>query len=302
MKKHPLVTLAAALLSSGLAHADKADTTFNAELEAGLEYDSNLSVEELDRISTQSDTAYLLKGKANGQWGATDKLTVKGGYSYAGKTYQDYGKFDLAIHQLFADAAYDVGQFTVGASHYYALARLDNSDFLDLNLTSVYASTLINKQIFVRAAGNVQNKHFDGRSNRNAENLGLDGDVYYFFNQGKTFVSVGVSIDEEDANGAEFDYSGIGFKSKVQNKFDLMGKESKLALSYRYVDRDYDHPTPAIGEARNDTRHTTRLSWEVALQPYLDVVSALEYGDYDSNLSSVNYSETVGSVTLRLKM
>ena len=299
---HHLFTPLALALSVSAAAAETSKTKVEAELDVGLEYDSTLSVEELDRTADRGDTARLLRGKLNGEWAASKKLNLKGGYSYLGKNYRDNSEFDLAIHQGFADAGYDLGAFTLGASHHYALARLDDEDLLDLNLTSLYVSKLIDDRIFLRLAGNYQDKDFDDRPERSAETTGFDGDVYLFFNQAKSFVSVGVSGDREDARGDEFDYDGLGLKTKVQNKFDLLGKASKVALSYRYSDRDYDHVTPAIGETRQDSRQTTRLEWEVEMLPHLDLVSSVQYGDYDSNLDSVNYSETLAALALRLKL
>ena len=84
MKQNALLPFAIGLLMTGTAQADKAKTQFDAELEAGLEYDSRLSVEQLDRSRDRSDQAHLLKGKLDGQWGATEDLTLKGGYSYVG--------------------------------------------------------------------------------------------------------------------------------------------------------------------------------------------------------------------------
>ena len=297
-----VVPLTLGILISAAAHGEKAKTIFDAELEAGLEYDSTLSVEELDRSTDQSDTARLLKGKLEGQWGATEALTLRGGYSYLGKSYHDNGDFDFDIHQFFGDAAYDLGAFTVGASHHFATAALDGDDLLDLHQSSLYVSRLFDERLFLRLAGNFRDKAFDGRPERDADGAGVDGDVYLFFNEAKSFVSVGISADREDAEGPQFDYEGIGVKAKAHNKFRFLGKPSEVALSYRYTDRDYDSITPEIGAKRNDRRQTTRLEWEVEMVPHLDVVSALEYGDYDSNLDSSNYSESLASVGLRLKL
>jgi hypothetical protein len=300
--KYMIAISAAGLLLTANAYGEKAKTKFDAELEAGAEYDSTLSVEELDRSTNQSDTAALLNGKLNGQWGATDRLTLKAGYSYQGKNYEDNSDFDFAIHQWHGDAAYDFSHFTLGASHYLAMADLDGNDLLDLNQSSIYASKLFDNHIFVRLAGNFKDKDFDSRPERDADSTGLEGDVYFFFNNARSFVSVGISSDEEDARSAELDYDSLGLKSKIQNKFTLLGKASKASLSYRYTDRDYDNITPQLGGPRSDRRQVAKLEWEMEMMPHLDIISALEYGDYDSNLNSVDYTETLASLSLRLKL
>lgn len=304
MKKPLLLSLAAAIVCANttLAYAEPAKTKMDAELDVGLEYNSSLAVDELDTTTNQSDTATLFNGKLNGQWGVSDRSTLRGGYSYLSKNYRDNSDFDLAIHQLSADASHDFDLLTVGVSHFFARAELDGDHFLDLNQSSLYGSKLFDKRIFVRVAADVRDKAFDGRPERDADSLGLGSDVYVFFNDAKTYVSVGINGEQEDARASELDYDGLTFRSKLSNKFRMMNRDNKLALSYRYVDRDYDNTDPLIGSARADRRHTTRLEWEVELMKHLGVVSSLEYGDYQSNLDSADYSDTKAMLALRLKL
>lgn len=305
MMKNPLLlSLVAAIVCTNatLASGEPAQTKLDAELDVSLEYNSSLAVEELDRATNEGDTAALVNGKLNGQWGITDRSTLQGGYSYLLKNYQDNNDFDMAIHQLSVDGSHDFDLLTVGANHFFAKAELDGDDFLDLNQSSIYGSKLFDQRIFVRAAADFRDKEFDDRPERNADSQGLGSDVYVFFNNAKTYVSVGINGEREDARAAELNYDGLTFKSKVSNKFQVMDRNSQLALSYRYVDRDYDNTDPLIGSARRDRRHTTRLEWEVELIPHLDVVSAVEYGDYSSNLDSADYSDTKALLALRLKL
>lgn len=304
MKNPVLMPLVAATVCANalLAYGEPAKTKLDAELDVGMEYNSSLAVEELDRTTSESDNALLVRGKLNGQWGVTDRSTLKGGYSYLSKNYRNNSAFDMAIHQLFVDGSHDFDLLTVGASHHFAKAELDGDDFLDLNQSSIYGSRLFDKRIFVRVAADFRDKEFDGRPERNAYSQGLGSDVYVFFNNAKTYVSVGINGERENAKAAELDYDGLTFKSKVSNKFRVMDRDSKVGLSYRYVDRDYDNTDPLIGTERRDRRHTTRLEWELELVPHLDLVSAVEYGDYRSNLDSADYSDTKALLALRLKL
>lgn len=302
-KRLMICIITGSLFASALPAAAKpARTGVNAELEAGREYDSTLSVVELDQSINTSDIATVLKAKLDGHWQATEALKLRGGYSYQFRNYDDFSEYDLGIQQWFGDASYDFGTVTLGASHFYATAELDDADLLDLNQTSIYLSRLFDQRVFVRLAADSQDKQFDGRPERDADNRALAADVYVFFNQAQTFVSVGLKGEHENANSAELDYRALGIKSKLSHKFDLLDKDSKVVLSYQYQDRDYDNQHPVIGSSRKDRRQTTRLEWEVDLNPHLALVSAMEYGDYSSNLESIDYSETVASVAVKFKL
>lgn len=271
-------------------------------LEAGTEYDSNLSVVELDQYSTQSDWAALLNARLNGRWKASDKLDLKAGYYYLTKTYQDNQSFDLAIQQMFADASYNFDLFTLGASYHNANADLAERDFLQLQQTTFYASRLFNQRIFVRAAANYQDKDFPGNAERNARNTGVAGDVFIFFQQGNTFLAAGFTSEEEDAAQNQFNYDAISLRASVNHKFPAWGKASKVQLGMRYHDRDYSAdmiPTDdnQAGSLRSDNHQVANIEWEIHLTPQLTATSKLERGNYESNFAAADYSETLASVT-----
>jgi len=275
----------------------------SVRLEAGTEYDSNLSVVELDQYSTQSDWAALLNARLNGRWKASDKLDLKAGYYYLTKTYQDNESFDLAIQQLFADASYNFDVFTLGASYHNADAELAEKDFLQLQQTSLYASRLFNNRIFVRAATNYQDKDFPGNAERNARNTGIAGDVFVFFQQGNTFVAAGFTREQEDAAQDQFNYDALSLRASINHKFPVWGKASKVQLGMRYHDRDYSAATIPTDDGqtdsfRSDNHRVANIEWEIHLTPQITATSKIESGDYQSNFAAADYSETLASVTL----
>lgn len=271
-------------------------------LEVGTEYDSNLSVVELDQYSTQNDWAALLNARLNGRWKASDKLDLKAGYYYLTKTYQDNESFDLAIQQMFADASYNFDVFTLGASYHNADAELAERDFLQLQQTSLYASRLFNNRIFVRAATNYQDKDFSGNAERNARNTGVAGDVFVFFHQGNTFVAVGFSREEEEAAQDQFNYDALSLRASINHKFSALGKASKVQLGMRYHDRDYSAAMiPADDNQpdsrRSDTHRVVNIEWEMYLTSKITATSKIERGKYESNFAAADYLETLASVT-----
>lgn len=277
-----------------------ATPTAKFELETGAEYDSNLSVIELDQNSSEGDWSALVKAGVNSQWQASKEFKLKSGLSYNSKTYQDFSEFDLAIKQVFVDASYDFQPLTLGMSYHYADAALDGNDFLTLQQTSLYASRLFKQSIFLRAAINNQDKDFPGNSERNANNQGFAGDVFFFFNQGKTFVTFGLTSETENARVNEFDYDAMNFRSSVSHQFSLWNKKNRLQLGWRFDNRDYSAITPALDAIRSDERRITTLEWQLETNTWLSLVAKVERGDYDSNLDSADYSETVSSLMLKV--
>ncbi len=276
-----------------------ASPTTKFELETGAEYDSNLSVIELDRNSSEGDWSTLANARLNSQWQATDNIKLTGGLSYSSKTYHEYSEFDLAIKQVFVDASYDFKPLTVGTSYHYADAELDDNDFLTLQQRSLYISRLINQKIFLRAAINDQDKDFPISSARNADNQSIAGDAFFFYNQGKTFFTLGISSETENAVANEFDYDGINIRTNIHHQFLLWNKKNRLQFGLRYDQRDYSKETPAIKAKRNDERRIATAEWQMEATTWLNVAAKLERGNYDSNLDSANYAETISSLMLK---
>lgn len=281
--------------------AEQGDTRVDFELEAGLEQDSSLTVEELDQSSEESDTAVLSKAKLNAQWKPTKPVSLKAGYNYTGRNFRDSDSFDTVIQQFFVDGSYAAGLATLGASHYFADAQLDNRDLLTLNLSSLYVSKLIDQHIFLRFAMDFKDKSFDRRPERDADGNAMSGDIYIFFNQARSYVSFGLNTEKEDSNSSELDYRGTGVKAKVSNKFLAFGKDNKISLAYQFNNRDYHNIDPLIGEKREDRRQRTELAWEFWFNDTLALISSLVRGNYQSNLESADYEESLASLALRLK-
>ena len=273
----------------------------DVEVSAGAEQDSNLNIVELDRHSHQSDLAALLGIKIDGSCKPGDAWSISGGYSFNSKSYQENKAFNLAIHQLYADANYNFDAVTVGINHHYANAFLDGDSFLALNQTSFYVSKLLNNNIYLRGAANIQDKKFPDISARNARNIGFSGDAFVFFNGGKTFVSLGITNENENARANQFDYKGTEVKAKVSHKFMLGSKENKVQLGWRHVERDYTHITTEIKTQRYDSGNSLEANWELAFTPKVSLEAKIEKGNFNSNLASADYSENRASLTLKAR-
>lgn len=294
-------TLSTLALCCSAINASAASPSADFEVSAGAEQDSNLNVVELDKNSNESDIATLLNAKLDANWKPVEKLSLSGGYAYSTKLYQKNDSFNLALHQFSADANYDFDVITAGASYHYADALLDGENFLKLGQSSFYVSKLINDSIYLRAATNIQDKTFASLAERDARNTGFAGDAFVFFNSGKTFVSVGVMSEDENAKAKQFDYQGTSVRSKVSHKFSVGDTENKVQLGWRYSTRDYAGVTPEIKTERYDTSHVLDAEWEINFTSKVSLVTKVERGNYESNLKAADYDKTRSSLLLKVR-
>lgn len=294
------VTVAQNAGAQETAAANEAPLTFSGSLEVGGEYNSNVSVTELESAIGESDSAALLDAGIDMNWNPAERLSVDAGYSYSSRSYRDFDEFDLGMHLLYGDLSYELDAVTLGTSYYYADARLGGDDFMTLQQYSLYAGKLLTDQWYLRGAVNFADKSFDDFFARSADGEGVSLDAFYFFNQGRSTLLLSYAFDDESASARQFSYTANTLRLRYTNRFSLLQKESQLQLGVRLQDRDYAGVTPSIGERRDDQQVVTEASFEISLTPSLDLITQLERGNYTSALSSADYSENRASLSLKL--
>lgn len=298
--KYASMLLGLALVSQGAIAQDDETFSLSGLVELGAEYNGNLSITELEIASGESDVAGIAEAGLDLSWQPAERWRFEGGYSYTGSRYQDIDNFDLDLHLLYGDISHEFNFITLGANHYFADANLGGDSFLTLNQSSLYAGKLFGERWFLRAALNFIDKEFDTFTDRDAENEGISLDAFWFFNEGRSSVSLGYGAEEEDTRANRFDYDGDTLRLRFNNRFTLLTREARLQLGYRWQDRDYLSVTPAIGQRRDDRHRIADAELELSWFNNFAVIGRLEHGEYASNLPSADYSETRLSLAARL--
>lgn len=301
----------AAAASIGLAmNAHAAKTGYYAE--AGIEHDSNLTVDELEGASGESDQAFLLGvgGEVSGQ--PIESLTLTAAYDFTSRQYDTLDTFDQDVHLASVDIGYDIGSVTIGASHHYSHAVLDAEPFLDYHRSSVYLGKLIDDDLYVTGSLINARKSFDNSDARDAHISGASLEGFFFFNGTRTLLASGLQVNKEDARADEFDYQVLAVHTRLKHQFGLLGQQSQVQTGLRYETRDYDEkltatgaPIPVIGrniansDARSNRIVSMDVSWAVDLTEWLTTEAKVEHFDYRSPMDSAEYDKTLASLTVR---
>jgi hypothetical protein len=281
--------------ATGAASGDSADA-LSFEVGAGLEYDSNVAVLELDASTGVGDSAALFQfGAAYDRPGDT-KLDFGGGYNFSETAHEDFSAFDVRIHRGSARMAYDLGRFDVGATLQHAYAELDGDDFMTLTQLSPYVSRLVGKRLFLRFAYGDTDKDFADDPGRAATTGSWSSDAYVFVNGLKTYLVFGHRYDDEDADEAALDYTGQRLAMQLSQRFRAGTRDITLRTYLRAESRDYRAVTAAIGTLRRDDRGEIEVLAEIPVGQRVLTRVGIKRADNDSNLPSVDFAETVFSV------
>lgn len=309
--ENPAVLPAGVLLAALLAPAMPAlaqsrgqqalpdELQLNGSLSVGTEYNDNLSVPQLETFANRSDMAGTVDGNLALSWQATPRVSLETSYAYTLTDYQDLDAYDLELHLLSAGAAWDVAGLTLGGDYYFATADLGDNSFLDLDQVILHASRQFGETWFLRGAVNLIDKDFVRFNERDADNNGIGIDVYRFFNEGRSNLTLGYGYEDEDTRGPSFDYQADTIRLGLNHRFLLASREATLQLGYRLQDRDYANATPSIGRPRDDRQQVLNAGLELNLTGGLAVLTRWEHGNFDSYLPSADFDENRISAQLK---
>jgi len=292
--------LASALIGLALAvpaHADDAKADFGARASLGYQYDSNVSLTELDTNTGEADYASLAEIGLDASLPVSQDLSLKLGYGFTQTRYQDFSEFDTAIHRFQVDGQYRVGGFDTGLALRHFGARLDNERFLDIRQVSPSIARMIGKTFYVRGAYTSAEKTYADREERDATGSALDFDVYVLLDGMQRYLSFGINVNDEDATDPELDYDGNKVRLAYGHKFEKLQLKARL----QFDERDYANVTESIGEQRRDSKFRAGLDANFSLTDMFEIVGEAQYVDTESNLETANFDEMVYSLSLAAK-
>ena len=299
-RKFPLLFLLP-LVSSGCLQAGAAEPEpgglpaprFSAEVGAGVEYDSNISVEEVDRASSESDYALTLDANLEMKQDFSDTTELSLNYDYSQNTYNEFSQVDRQTHILGSDLTFKIRELDSGISGYYINSRLDGNKFLELYRLSPSISGFLAKKWFARGAYVYSDKSIESNSDRDAQTNAGEADLYFFRRGLRSYFNFGYRFKDEDAEADQLDYRSNSVKVRYVHRLDIWSRLAKFELSWRYEDRNYSSVTPSIGEKREDKRNRWRADVEMPLVGKSAIQIYYGYSDYDSNLPASDYTQTI---------
>ncbi len=299
-----LTLCVAALAVATAGHAQSRDSgngkaeekKYRAELSAGLQHSSRLSVDELDVVADNGDLATLLGFELGYEFGITKKTEFDISYSFSQTIYEELDQFNLRTHFGVADLSQDFGKIDVGLSFRYLDAGLDGSGFMEYRQAAPYLTALLGKRVFVRAEYGHAEKRFDTDSVRDADVDSFGSDWFLFLGSPRTYVLLGYRLDQHDAISTEHVYDQDNLKLHFIKRFNVFGNSAKFNIGYRYETRDYQFVTQSIGGTRKDERRKLRASLELPLTGRLGTEIRYEVRDYESNLPEADRDEQIGSI------
>ena len=301
LKGFPVFALFALLSALATAEAKERAPEFGFEAGAGYQYDSNVSLAEIDQNTGEADSALLLNAGVNASLPIAGKLAFNIGYDYAQTSYRQFSQFDLALHHGNAELALGVAGFDTSVTLDRFDARLDHGKFLDITQVSPAVGRLFGERFYLRGAYVHADKSYAESETRNALNEAIRADAYLLIDGMKRYLSFGYRVDAEDAIDDELDFDGNRAMLAYGHRIELGRVDLGVKATLQYENRDYLHVTESIGERRRDQRLRASLNTTVQLTEYFAITGSADYADNRSNLASAAFDEMVYTLGLNLE-
>jgi hypothetical protein len=297
------LALGPALAATAPEKAELRDSpsAFSAEISAGVEYDDNVSVIDVDNNTGADDFAAVFDGEIEYAPDIGEDSSFALGYSFSQSLYETFDDFNLQSHLASLDASHDLGIFEIGGAYRFAHSRLGGASFLTLNQFSPSIARFFGESVYLRGEYTYTDRNFIGRTDRDGDSHAGAGDAYFFMNGAKTYVALGYRWEKEDTVDPQFDFQGDTFRARFSQRFPVGSRDGHVRVGYRYEIRDYSSITPSIGALREDKRHRVNAEIEVPFGKALFGRLNAEYGDFQSNLPAADFNQTVVSARVGLR-
>lgn len=288
-------------LSFTTANAKDKGPEFGFEAGAGYQYDSNVSLSEIDQNTGEADSALVLNAGANASLPIAGNLSLNIAYDYAQTSYRQFSEFDLAIHHGMAELALGIAGFDTSVTLDRFDARLDHGKFLDITQVSPAIGRLFGESFYLRGAYVQADKTYAETATRNAGNEAIRADAYLLFDGMKRYLSFAYRVDTEDAIDDELDFDGNRAMLAYGHRIELGRVDIDIKASLQLENRDYLNVTESIGELRRDERLRAGINTAVQFTEYFGIAGSADYADNRSNLASANFDEMVYTVGMQLE-
>jgi len=271
---------------------------FGFDAAAGFEYDSNVTLQDLDASSGEADTATMLDAALNMRIAAGDNVSLRFGYDISATTYQNYSEYDLTLHHFnmglsrrgrYADVTIAVDRFD---------GVLDGEDYVSYTQVSPGIARLFGSSVYLRGAYVAADKEYDETSTRNAKSKAVRVDTYWLLDGMDRYWSVGLQKSSEDATDAELDFGAALLGITYAHSFELRSMTLQLKARLRLEERDYLNVTQSIGARREDKRLRSGLSVLIPFSDQVKLEANIELTDNTSNLDTAALERTTFGLNL----
>jgi len=282
---------------------------WQAELLAGMEYDSNPTVAG-DIVSPKDDGRGVLRPSASYRFLQTEAAALTVGYDGYLSFHIDQTEVNLQTHSAWLSGGYSLGPVRLGLRYDYAFTFIDTTDpFRHLHRVTpslsipegdwgvTYVHYQFHYQDYLNDLARLQEPDLDPELilDRDGTRHMAGASQFFFLPEPFTYVRVGALGDFVRTDGTEWSYDGWEASAGAGYNFPY---EVSLSWLYRFFWRDYRDESyfsvPQFSEKREDRRHVLTVDLAKAITEHWIVSLGGAFSWSNSTVEIYDYDRQVG--------
>ncbi len=267
--------------------------SWSASAEAGLVYDSNVSIDEVDIHLSKGDGAIGASASVGALVNLRDDIELSADVAVFDTQYVEYDAFSTNTVMLSSTLTYDLPDFDLGLDYFYVINQLDGEKFLSLSTVQPNVGGFIGRAVYLRVGLGFTDKMFYQSKERSAEQYTLNGNAYYFLRGTTRYLSFSYRYTLEDSSDNTFDYSGNHVKFAWHEKKSILGYKAKWKLGLRYGEESYDKAPELEESAQSDTSYSIFTELKVNMNARTYWTFSYEYFDNNSNYRDQTFTQHI---------
>jgi len=276
---------------------------FRLSSRAGIEFDDNVSVPEVDASSGEGDGAFFAELAGSYRLIDSERTVLETGYDFSQTLHFELSDADVRAHGFWLDGTRALGAVDAGVGYRFGLTSLGGDGFLHLHEVRPRLVVPLRPGWTAEIAAGYLRKDFLDRADagRDAHHASAGVENFFQLADRRIRANAGLRFEAEATRAAEFDYLGFSLGSGLDVPFEWRG-EWALDLAWRLRLRDYSHETPSIGEARLDLENGVRVG--LVRRITRQVETRLEYrlSAVRSNLPEADYVDNTVGLGVRVSL
>lgn len=275
--------------------------SWNASAEAGLVYDSNVSIDEVDIHLSKGDGAIGASASVGALAKWQDGIELSADIAVFDTQYFEYDAFNTNTVMLSSTLAYDLSDFDLGLDYFYVINQLDGEKFLSLSTVQPNIGGFIGRAVYLRVGLGFTDKTFYQSAERRAKKTTLNGNAYYFLRGTDRYLSFSYRYTVENSSDNTFDYTGNHVKLTWHEKKSILGYKAKWKLGLRYGEESYDKAPEPEESAQSDTSYSVFTELKVNMNSRTYWMFSYEYFDNNSNYRDQTFTQHIFDASIGIE-
>lgn len=273
---------------------------WEGRIEAGVENDSTVIIDELDSVVDDSSSSRLLRMNLNYRFTPDENNEWLLSANLIRKNFNQSNTFDSSLQIYSAGYSHEFQQLTAGFRSQAISSDLNSQGFLSMQQYSPYFSFFIGKHWFMNLGINLTDKTIKSDADRSADGREFTLDAYRFLQGINHYLMFSYRSGKEEAVNPLFSNVSNQFRIGWVKKLRWLDKGHKVRINWRYLRRNYnDQIHPDIEAFRLDNRRQWEIEWETQFTEHFFAVANFRLNEQDSALPSASYDQKISSLVLQ---